>query len=175
MNRQLTFNDERNDFAIHLADISNNRHPISLALDNVADERNLGALFRLADAARLEAIYTFEQELQKERAALRKVARAADKYVPHISIENWASLREQNPEIQLVALEVTENSIPIWDFKLTMPIVLVVGNEKNGVSAQVLELADACLHLPMYGVNTSMNVAMAAGIAIYELLRKIKS
>ena len=174
MNRQLNFTDERIDFAIHLADISKNRHPISLALDNIADERNLGALFRLADAARLAAIYTFEQELQKERAALRKVARAADKYVPHISIENWASFREQQPGIQLIALEVAENSIPIWDFQITKPIVLVVGNEKNGVSDQVIELADACVHLPMYGVNTSMNVAMAAGIAIYELLRKIK-
>lgn len=174
MNRQLNFADERIDFAAHLAEINKNRHPISLALDNVSDERNLGALFRLADAARLAAIYTFEQELQKEKAALRKVARAADKYVPHFHMENWTTLREQHPNMQLIALEVTDRSMPIWDFQLTNPIVLVVGNEKNGVSDSVIEMADACVHLPMYGVNTSMNVAMAAGIAIYELLRKIK-
>lgn len=175
MNRQLDFSDERIDFEAHLDTINNNRHSISLALDNVSDERNLGALFRLADAARLMAIYTFEQEVQKERTALRKVARATDKYVPHFRLKNWNFLLEQKSKIQLVALEITQNSIPIWDFQITKPIVLIVGNEKNGISDRLLEMADASIHLPMYGVNTSMNVAMAAGIAIYELLRKIKS
>ncbi len=174
MNHQLNFQEERPDFLSYALDVLENRHPISLALDGVEDERNFGSIFRLADATRLKHVYTFAHINQNEKNLLKKVARAADKYVPHTQLRQWEALRELHPQAQIVALEVTTQSIPIWDFILQGEVILVVGNEKNGINPDHLQSADCCIHIPMYGINTSMNVAMATGIAVYELLRQLE-
>jgi tRNA G18 (ribose-2'-O)-methylase SpoU len=52
--------------------------------------------------------------------------------------------------------------------------VLVIGHEAHGIPKPILDMCQEAMHLPMYGVNTSMNVAMAAGIAVYDQIRKLK-
>ena len=71
--------------------------------------------------------------------------------------------------LKIVALEQSEISIPLKDFKPEFPMALVVGNETYGVSKEVLEIADTIVELPMYGVNKSLNVMVTLGIALYKI------
>ena len=71
-----------------------------------------------------------------------------------------------------MALEKTDQSKSIEAFIPQFPVALVVGNEVNGVSQTVLEMADAVVHIPMVGQKESLNVAVAAGIGSYAILSK---
>ncbi|MCG8331187.1 MAG: TrmH family RNA methyltransferase [Chitinophagales bacterium] len=172
--RQLTFRDERPDkLADTIASIHENRHPVSILADQLDDPQNIGMLFRLADAARLSHLwfYNTEESILKNRK-LKRVARSTLDYVPH-SFLSSDELEILSNKTNLVALEVTEQSIPITTFTPPSPIVLVIGNESHGVSDEVLVYCQQSIHIPMYGINTSMNVAMASGIGVYSLLEKL--
>ena len=170
--KQLDFGDERpRDMAQYLQYVQENRHPLSLLLDHVEDTRNLGAMFRLADAARLEHIWALGKPGLFESKIIRRVSRSTLPYVPHSTI-SYEKARELSRQYNLVALEITENSIPYTEYEPEAPCLLVIGNEKDGVSDELLGLCRQSIHIPMYGVNTSMNVAMATAIAVYGLLAK---
>lgn len=172
--RQLDFQDERpKEMEDYILKAITQRHPLSLLLDQVEDTRNLGALFRLADAARLQQIWALGETGLFDSKIIRRVARSTLAYVPHSTIDigkAQALSQEQN----MVALEITENSIPYTEYEPQGPCILVIGNEKDGVSEELLALCQTSIHIPMYGVNTSMNVAMATAIAVYGLLGKIR-
>jgi tRNA G18 (ribose-2'-O)-methylase SpoU len=72
-------------------------------------------------------------------------------------------------------LEITDQSLPYTQVEAQAETVLVVGQEAHGIPPEILELCRQTMHLPMYGVNTSMNVAMAAGIAVYDQIRQLKT
>lgn len=171
--KQLSFRDERpQDMEKYLEEVRENRFPLSLLLDHVEDTRNLGALFRLADAARLQHLWALGEADLFDSRIIRRVSRSAMAYVPHHAI-NMDEARELSRRQNLVALEITGNSIPYTEFQPSAPCVLVIGNEKDGVSEELLGLCQASIHIPMYGVNTSMNVAMATAVAVYGLLEKL--
>ncbi len=175
MNRKpLTFRETRPDYEAYLAFIQNNRHPISLLLDQVLDLRNIGAIFRLADAARIAKIYFYKMDNIQLTVQFRRVARSAEQFVPYESIARLEQLQTLAQSHQFLALEWTNDSVPYTDIQLTKPILLAIGNEESGVSNDILQLAAQCIHLPMYGVKTSMNVAVATGIAVYKLLEKLE-
>jgi tRNA G18 (ribose-2'-O)-methylase SpoU len=69
-----------------------------------------------------------------------------------------------------VALEKTKNSIDIKNFKISFPVALILGNEVDGVSKSILKKCDAIVSIPMRGKKESLNVSVAAGIAMYDLL-----
>ena len=172
--RQLTFRDERPDeLADIITSIHKNRHPVSILADQLDDPQNIGMLFRLADAARLSHLwlYNIDESILKNRK-LKRVARSTLDYVPY-SFLSLGELEILSKKTNLVALEVTEQSMPITEFAPPSPIVIVIGNESRGVSAEVLAHCQQSIHIPMYGINTSMNVAMASGIGVYSLLAKL--
>lgn len=171
--RQLGFRDERPpEMEQYIKEVRENRRPLGLLLDHVEDTRNLGALFRLADAARLQHLWVLGRPDLFGSKIVRRVSRSAMAYVPHsiISVDEARELAQQQA---MVALEITEHSIPYTEYQPPAPCVLVIGNEKDGVSEELLALCEACIHIPMYGINTSMNVAMATAIAVYGLLNKL--
>ncbi len=69
-----------------------------------------------------------------------------------------------------IALEWTDKSISIYDYQYTNPLVLILGNEKHGISPEILKICDDSIHIPMYGKNSSMNAAMSLAIASYHIL-----
>lgn len=171
--QQLGFRDERpGEMEQYIRHIQENRHPLGLLLGNVEDTRNLGALFRLADAARLQHLWALGEPGLFESKLIRRVSRSAMAYVPHsaINIDEAKALARQQT---MVALEITEHSIPYTEYEPRFPCILLIGNEKDGVSEELLSFCQASIHIPMYGVNTSMNVAMATAIAVYGLLAKL--
>lgn len=169
-NRQLNFRDERKDTAAHIQSIQQNRQPISILLDGVADIRNIGSIFRIADAANISSLYFYNCPIDPTDRRLRKTGRASQQYVQSkvlLSLQEVIALKSSH---HLVALEVTSMSQPYYKVSIPKPSIIAIGNEIRGVSQEILDVVDASVHLPMYGVNTSMNVATAAGIAIYHYL-----
>ena len=78
---------------------------------------------------------------------------------------------------QLLALEITDDSIPLDSIssKELKKVALIVGNEISGISEELLKLSDNRLHITMFGRNSSMNVAQSAGIALYEITKSLPS
>lgn len=171
--KQITFKDTRPDFENYLAHIQANRHPLSLLLDQVLDMRNLGSIFRLADAARLEKIYFYKMESLRFTTHFKRVARSTEQFVPYESLLSLDTIEMMKGTHHILALEWTNDSVKYNDLVINKPCLLIVGNEESGVSDEMLGIAHECIHIPMYGVKTSLNVAMATGIAVYELLQKI--
>lgn len=172
--RQLLFEDTRPDFEAYLQHIQANRHPISLLLDGVEDVRNVGGLFRLADGARIEKIYTYHTHPLDLNKKLKRVARSTEQFVPYEHLPDLAALQVLKATKPLIGLEWTDDSIFYAKYQLPKEgCTLVLGNEERGISDEVLNLLDASVHIPMYGVKTSLNVTVATGIVVYAFLEKL--
>ena len=132
----------------------------------------IGALFRLADAARLAKIYFYRMESVKLGVEFRRVARSAEQFVPYENLLSFEAVQDLLQTHQLLALEWTNDSIAYNKVNVKTPCLLAIGNEERGISDEILQVAETCLHIPMYGVKTSMNVSVATGIAVYGLLEE---
>ncbi|MDX1666113.1 MAG: TrmH family RNA methyltransferase, partial [Saprospiraceae bacterium] len=133
------------------------------------------ALLRLADAAALGAIYAHRCPVHPKDRKVRRSARSTHRYIPFHPIDDIEDLISLKEGKHMIALEITHQSLPYHKFEPGEEnILLVIGHEKEGVSAPVLSLCDAAIHIPMQGLNTSMNVAMATAIAVYKLLEGMK-
>lgn len=168
--QQITFHQKHENLQKSLAEISEHRHPVSLLCDHLTDPANLGILFRLADAARLQEIIFFNDLDFEITPKINRISRQTVQYVPHRIFHDFEKIKELKNEYEIVALEYTNQSVLYTNFKSKRPVLLVLGNEQAGVSSQMLDLSDASIHLPMHGINSSMNVSMAAGIATYHLI-----
>lgn len=170
---QRRFTEERTNFQNHLKQVQQSRHPLALLLDGLTLPVNIGSAFRLADAANLQHIYLYRCSELEHSKKWKRVARSAHQYVPYSFLNTLEEVENLQIEQQLVALEWTNDSIPFQQFQPVQPVILVLGNEQRGVSEELLQLVQRSIHIPMYGVNTSMNVTMAAGIATYGLIDKL--
>lgn len=78
---------------------------------------------------------------------------------------------------RIIALEITDRSTSLFDYRIPdseQGYILIAGSESAGVSAEILALCDEAVYLPMYGQNTSMNLAVALGAAVYLLLMQLE-
>lgn len=147
-----------------------------LILPNIRSGHNVGAMFRTADGAGANKIYLTGYTPCPPHPAVDKVSLGAEKVVP------WEYAKQPGRLIRklkqdgytIVGLEQTKNSVSIYSWQPQFPLALIVGNEKTGVSPTLLKLCDATVHLPMRGMKKSLNVSIAAGVAIYYIAEKIK-
>ena len=152
--------------------------PIVLISDNVSHAANLGSLFRTADAFGIERLILGGSAVELGRK-FTKTSRATEQSVVYEQIESLSGkvqeLKAEN--YTLIALEITEKSIPISELKLekNSKIAFVIGDENHGVSASILEQCDTVVHIEMYGQNSSMNVVQATSIALYEFTKKLST
>ena len=170
----LNFLEARTALSARLEQINQGRVPISLLLDGLSDMRNVGAMFRIADAARLKKIYLFNMPAIEQHKKLKHYARATVQYVPFEQLGTLEAVEALKQGHQLIALEWTHQSLPYTAFQQEREVVLIVGSEKMGISQDLLGVAEQSIHIPMLGINTSMNVAVATGIATYHLLNFLK-
>jgi len=143
-----------------------------LVLDGIEDPQNLGALLRVADAAGVDGVVR-----QTRRAAPPgKVARASAGAVAHVrlaSVVNIARALETLKAAGLWVVGLEADGEPLHGgIDLTVPTALVVGSEGRGLRRLVRERCDRVVSLPMRGQVNSLNVAVAAGVALYEALRQ---
>lgn len=153
------------------------RHPVIVVLQDIRSMYNVGSIFRTADAMRIEQLVLTGYTPTPPRTEIAKTALGADSTVPWIYapdvLEALQALRARGSA--LVALELTTTSVPISSLSTLLPanstsIALVLGNELSGVSDAVLSICDGSVEIPMHGVKHSLNVAVAAGIALYEAI-----
>ncbi|MEO1254575.1 MAG: RNA methyltransferase [Bacteroidota bacterium] len=149
--------------------IQNDTSPIILLLDRMNDARNLGAIFRLADAGRVAGIYSFKSSVA-DLSKVTRVSRQTASQIPYYSLEKLGEVIELTKTYKSIALEYTNQSMVYTSYSDRTPCMLVIGNERNGVSQELLNLCQESLHIPMLGQNSSMNVSTATGIILYHLL-----
>jgi tRNA G18 (ribose-2'-O)-methylase SpoU len=148
--------------------------PVAALLDNIRSFYNVGSIFRAADAAGIARLFLCGITPAPPHASIRKTALGADERVPFEHHGNaYATLaRLRLAGYRAAAIETGDTSLDLFDWQPDFPLVLVFGNEVEGVSQPLLDLCDVRVSLPMHGIKRSLNVSTAAGIVFYELLRK---
>lgn len=147
---------------------------LALALDSVQDPQNLGSLLRSAEAAGVHGVILPERRAAPVTAVVEKAAAGAARLLPIAQVTNlvralqqmksagaWIAGVENDPKAQLY----TKAS-------LTGPLVIVLGSEGRGIGRLVRETCDFLIRLPMHGQVSSLNVAVAGSIVLYEVLRQ---
>ena len=155
---------------------SQNIFPIVLVCDGVQSPSNIGALFRISDAFGVSKIFFCNADINFYSTRLKKTARNTQLYVSHSIKENTLSTinKLKNDGYSIISLEITDSSTTIGKLPelKNEKMALVIGNEQQGISEEVLSTSDFCTHIDMYGKNSSMNVVQAASIALYALINK---
>ena len=153
------------------------KNPIYIVLDGVIDTYNIGSLFRLADAIAAEKLFICGEVEYPPSSRIHKAAVGTEAWVPWEKANNASrevgKLKEKG--VQIVAVEQSPASIPhgLLSLKVKFPWPLVVGNEKDGASKEVLDLADVVVELPMFGVNKSFNVWGSAAVVAYKIIESL--
>ncbi len=150
------------------------KNPIYIILDNVLDTYNIGAIFRLADAVAAEKVIICGESEIPPHTRIKKASINTTEWVTwsyaSTAVEALQELKTQNSKLKIVAIEQDSKSIPYDKFEYQFPLALVIGHETNGVSKEVLDIADAIVELPMFGVNKSLNVMVSLGIVLYRAI-----
>lgn len=149
--------------------------PLILVLDNVRSMHNVGSVFRSADAFLIRGLYLCGYTPRPPHRDIHKTALGATEtvswqYFP-TTREALGSLKADGFEI--FAVEQVEESIPLQRFagRSKTPLALVFGNELSGVGEEVLPLCDGAVEIPQWGMKHSLNISVAAGIVLWELVR----
>jgi 23S rRNA (guanosine2251-2'-O)-methyltransferase len=150
-----------------------------LVLDNLRSVENVGSIFRTAEALGIEKVIligttpTPLDRFGRKRKDLAKVALGAEEFLPweYYKEITYCPMNLRKEGYQILALELSKGSIKISDFKPANKFALILGNEVEGIKSEILKDCDHVLEIPMQGKKESLNVSVAAGIALYELLK----
>ncbi len=159
------------------------KFPLVLVADNIRSAYNVGSLFRTADGAGIEKLILcgicphprVENDhrppyvIERAEKALAKTALGAEKTLPFEyfadTVDAINNLKQERRTIY--ALEQSKASVNIFKTRLEFSAALIVGQELGGVNNEVLKHCDAVLEIPMFGQKDSLNVSVAAAIALF--------
>ncbi len=147
--------------------------PLFVVLDSVEDPRNFGGIIRSADAAGAHGIIIQSYRSVSLGPEVSKTSAGAVEHVPVTMVTNikHAIRKMKDAGITVIGAEAGAHSA-IWDADLTVPLALVVGSEGKGIRKTVGESCDRVVSLPMKGKVNSLNVSVATGILLFEVLRQ---
>ncbi len=149
------------------------RLPITVVLDGLRSSFNVGAIFRSCECARIEELITCGITAHPPDEQVLRTSMGTWEYVPHRHLETVeaavALARQRGARV--VALETTSRSKSIYEMEFPRPLCLLLGNEALGLDEQALALADELVEIPLLGYKNSLNVSVAGGIALFEVLR----
>lgn len=153
------------------------RLPITVVLDRIRSAHNVGSIFRTSDGANIGRLVLCGYTPTPPHRHLEKTALGAVEVVPwqhaETTLEAIAMCREQG--LQVLAVEKTALSVPLESFAARFPLAIVLGNEVNGLDEATIQACDGCVHLPMRGLKSSLNVSVAFGIVAYDLARRCEA
>ena len=149
------------------------RKPVRVILDSVRSLYNVGSIFRTSDAVGIEKLYLCGITGTPPRSEIHKAALGSEKSVPWEYFKNPITIITQLKKkgFKIAVLEHTDRGVLYNKAKYEFPLCLVVGHEITGVSDEVVALADMAIEIPMAGIKQSLNVAVAYGVAIYEIIK----
>lgn len=150
---------------------------VFVLLDNVRSMLNVGSVFRTCDAFAVSHLYLGGITGKPPHREITKSAIGAEQSVSWShhpsSAELVRKLREEG--VRVLAIEQTDRSMELQNVRLeaTGSVLLVFGNEVDGVSEEVLEFCDDFVEIPQYGTKHSLNISVSAGIAIWEIQKQL--
>ncbi len=150
--------------------------PVVIILDNIRSQHNIGSVFRTSDAFRMDKILLCGITATPPNREIHKTALGATESVEwkyfDTTLDAIEYLRKDNYKIY--AIEQVENSINLIDFKLNIndKTAFIFGNEVDGVSEEVMPLVDGSIEIPQFGTKHSLNIAVSAGIVIWEIAKE---
>ncbi len=155
--------------------ITQKRRDIYVIADNIRSLHNVGSLFRTSEAAGIKKLYLVGITACPPRKEISKTAIGAEENVPWEYHKNIIPLLKyfKSQNIPILVLEHTDSSKEFQNIDYPFPICLIVGNEVDGISEEVMDYADIAVEIPMFGMKQSLNVSVAYGIMLYELLRQL--
>ena len=144
-----------------------------LMLDGVQDPHNLGACMRTADAAGVDAIVVPRHGAAALGPTVSKVAAGAAETLPFAQVGNLGRVLGWLAEYGVAVIGTSDQgSQTLFDIDLNRPLVLVMGREETGLSKGIAGRCDELAQLPMRGAVSSLNVSVATGVCLYEILRQ---
>lgn len=152
--------------------------PIILILDDIRSLNNIGSVFRTADAFLIEKIYLCGITATPPNKEIHKTALGATETVTWEHHENVLEVIEnlKKETILVFAIEQVENAIFLNDFQIKkeQKYALVFGNEVFGVNQKAIEICDGTIEIPQLGTKHSLNIAVSAGIVVWDFFKKFK-
>jgi 23S rRNA (guanosine2251-2'-O)-methyltransferase len=151
--------------------------PVIVVLENIRSAYNVGSVFRTADAFLLEAVFITGYTAKPPHKEIKKTALGAEESVRWEYHSNGiTAVQELKAEGYTVyAVEQVEKSISLEQLNAnsTDKIALVFGNEVTGVEQETILACDGCIEIPQLGMKHSLNIATAAGVVLWEIVRRV--
>jgi tRNA G18 (ribose-2'-O)-methylase SpoU len=151
---------------------------IRVLLHNIRSTHNVGSIFRTADAGGVRAVYfsgytpTPYDQFGKKRNDIAKTALGAEESIHSEQVDPNTLIAHLRAEgFQIFALEQSEDSVDYKDVKVKEKVLLIVGNEVRGISSSLRAKADTTIEIPMHGTKESLNVSVAFGIALFQIIK----
>lgn len=146
---------------------------LKLMVEDLQSPANYGMMIRMAEALGVNEIIFCSFQFKEITSKMKKSSRSAENQILVRFTENiekeFEKFRQKNFEI--IGLEYTSESKNIQDVTFSSsPKILICGNESTGLSPKTISECDFCIHLPMYGQNSSMNVVMATSLAFWDII-----
>lgn len=153
--------------------ITSSKHPFLILLDGIEDPQNLGAIIRTAEGAGVDGILLPERRSAGLTETVYKVSTGALEHIKVARIKNLVRTMEDLKKRGIWLVGAEGGSQDLWyDFDYRVPLGLVLGSEGSGLRPLVKRKCDRVLSIPLMGKITSLNVASAAAIFIYEVVRQ---
>ncbi len=138
-------------------------------LENIYDRGNVSAVLRSAEAMGYQCAHVIE--LGEKFKSANRVTQGADKW---LNVRRWRSTKECTRELkrlgyQILATHLDARARPISEMDFTRPTAIVFGNEKDGISQEMIDEADQTIIIPMQGFVQSFNISVAAAISLYHI------
>ncbi|MGZ8525061.1 MAG: RNA methyltransferase [Chitinophagaceae bacterium] len=149
------------------------KNPVIAVLENVRSAYNVGSVFRTADAFLIDAVYITGYTAKPPHKEIKKTALGAEETVDwkHFPSAKEAIEVLKQDGYKIFAVEQVESSISLEKFDATGKIAVIFGNEVSGVEQSTIALCDGTIEIPQLGMKHSLNIATAAGVVLWELIR----
>lgn len=152
------------------------KKPVIVALENIRSAYNVGSVFRTADAFLLEAIYICGYTCKPPHKEIKKTALGAEDSVAWKHFENTdlAISELRGLGYKIFAVEQAQGSTMLNHLNYTPgeKIAVIFGNEVTGVEQSTIQQCEGCIEIPQFGMKHSLNIATAAGVVLWELVRE---
>jgi len=152
--------------------------PLIIVLDNIRSLNNIGSVFRTSDAFLIEKIYLCGITAQPPHNDIRKTALGSTETVAWEYAENTLSVIEKLKDygVNILSVEQAQNAVMLNDFypKNDTKYAVVFGNEVKGVQQDVVNQSDQVIEIPQFGTKHSLNIAVSAGVVIWDIFTKLK-
>lgn len=151
--------------------------PVTVVLDNVRSEMNVGSVFRTADAFLIERIFLCGITPQPPKPEIHKTALGAEESVTWQYFPTTLAAVEQlkREGYMICSIEQVHESVSLERFVVNkgQKIAVVLGNEVKGVSQEVVDVSDSCIEIPQNGTKHSLNISCCAAIVMWHLFRSL--